>query len=97
MKPTLTPVMEIKRRATEVIHQLQDDHVAVLITEHSRSAAVLLDVETYDEMQRHLAMLEGVARAERAFAEGRTVSHRAAKQRLSRWQKPSAEYSRPKR
>jgi prevent-host-death family protein len=82
---TLKPVTEIKRRATEVIHQLQADRVPVLITEHGQSAAMMVDVETYDGMIRRLALLEGIARGERAFAEGRVVTHAAAKKRLSRW------------
>jgi prevent-host-death family protein len=89
-RTTLRPVTEIKRRATEVIHQLQQDRVPVLITEHGQSAAVMLDVETYEEMQRRLELLEGVARGERAYAEGRVVSHGAAKKRLGRWLKHAA-------
>lgn len=82
---TLKPVTEVKRRATEIIAQLQADHTPVLITERGRSAAVLLDVETYDAMCNRLALLEGIARGERAFADGRIVSHADAKKRLSRW------------
>jgi len=89
MKETQKPVTEIKRRATAVIHRLQEDRVPVLITEHGQSAAVLLDVATYEEMKRRLALLEGLARGERAFSEGRVVSHRAAKKRLSRWLNPN--------
>ena len=83
--PTLTPVTEIKRHATEIIAQLRADRVPVLITERGRSAAVLLDVESYQTMIRRLELLEGIARGERAYAEGRTVSHAEAKGRLDRW------------
>jgi prevent-host-death family protein len=78
-------VTEIKRHATKIIAQLKSDHRPVLITEHGRSAAVLLDVETYDNLNRRLSLLEGIVRGERAFLERRTVSHGEAKQRLSRW------------
>lgn len=81
------PVTEIKRHATRIIAKLKSDRRPVVITQHGRSAAVLLDVETYDELKRRLALLEGIARGERAFAEGRTVSHARAKKRLSRWLK----------
>ncbi len=81
----MKPVTEIKRHATEVIHQLRVDRVPVLITERGRSAAVLLDVETYDTMLRRIEILEGIARGERALTEGRVVSHAKAKKRLSRW------------
>lgn len=83
--PRIQPVTEVKRRATEIIARLQKERVPVLITEHGRSAAVLLDVESYDELLRRLELLEGIARGERAFAEGRVVSHKAAKKRMQRW------------
>jgi predicted transcriptional regulator len=47
----------------------------------------LVDVETYDELQRRLAVLESIARGERAIEEGRTLSQAEAKRRMSRWLK----------
>ncbi|WP_437590559.1 type II toxin-antitoxin system Phd/YefM family antitoxin [Sorangium sp. So ce1000] len=83
--PAIKPVTEIKRHATEIIAQLQADHVPVLITEHGRSAAVLLDIESYQGLLRRIELLEGIARGERAFSEGRVASHDEAKARLGRW------------
>ena len=83
--PRIRPVTDVKRRATEIIARLRKDRVPVLITERGRSAAVLLDVESYDALLRRLEILEGIARGERAFAEGRVVSHRDAKKRMRRW------------
>jgi prevent-host-death family protein len=81
-------VTMIKRDATRIIAQLQKERTHIVITEHGRAAAVLLDVATYEELTRRLALLEGIARGERAFGEGRVVSHAAAKKRLSRWLAP---------
>jgi prevent-host-death family protein len=79
------PVTELKRRATEILAELEEERQPLLITEHGRSAAVMLDVESYQEMVNRMALLEGIARGERAILEGRVVSHAAAKQRLRRW------------
>jgi prevent-host-death family protein len=84
-RTTLRPLTDLRRRPTELIHQLQEDRVPVLITERGQSAAVLLDVETYEEMQSRLELLEGVARGERAYSEGRVSTHATAKKRLGRW------------
>jgi prevent-host-death family protein len=81
----LTPVTEVKRHATEIIGKLRVDRVPVLVTEHGRSAAVLLDIQSYEELLGRIEILQGIARGERAYAEGRVVSHSAAKKRLSRW------------
>lgn len=81
----IKPVTEIKRHATEIIAQLEADRVPILITEHGRAAAVLIDVESYQTLLRRLDVLEGLARGERAFAEGRIVSHEEATKRLGKW------------
>lgn len=75
MLPTLKPVTEIKRHATEIIEQLREDRIPVLITERGREAAVLLDVGTYKGMLKRMEVLEAIASGERDFAEVRTVSH----------------------
>lgn len=82
---TIKPVTELKRHATRIIQQLDESRTPMLITERGRAAAVLLDVESYRAMLRKLELLEGIARGERAIAEGRVVSHRDARKRLKRW------------
>jgi PHD/YefM family antitoxin component YafN of YafNO toxin-antitoxin module len=61
--------------------------VTILITQHGLPSAYLLDVETYELMEQRMAILEGIARGERAIAEGRVASHAQAKKRLARWLK----------
>lgn len=84
--PRLEPVTEVKRRATEIIAGVRADGYPVIITERGRSAAVLIDIDSYDALLSRLEVLEGVARGERAIREGRVVSHAAAKRRMRRWQ-----------
>jgi prevent-host-death family protein len=83
MKTTI--VTNLKRQATKILAELAEDHDTVLITEHGRPAAYLVDVETYELQQTRLRVLEGIARGERAVEQGRTVDHDAAKTRLARW------------
>lgn len=80
-------VTTLKRKATEVISQLTEDQEPVLITQHGLPAAYLVDVQTFDDMQKRLSLLEGIARGEKAILEGRVLSHREAKKRMSRWLK----------
>jgi prevent-host-death family protein len=78
-------VTTLKRKATEILAELESERDPVLITQHGRPAAYLVDVETYEDTQRRLAILEGIARGERAIDEGRVVSHAEAKKRMARW------------
>jgi prevent-host-death family protein len=80
-------VTTLKRKATKILSQLQDEKTPILITQYGRPAAYLVDVETYDELQRRLAVLQGIARGERAIEDGRTLSQAEAKKRMARWLK----------
>ncbi len=80
-------VTTLKRKATEILGTLAKNQEPVLITQHGRPAAYLLDVDTYEAMQSRIDLLEGIARGERAYEEGRTVTHAEAKEKMERWLK----------
>jgi prevent-host-death family protein len=80
-------VTTLKRKATEILSQLENEKAPILIFQYGRPAAYLVDVETYDELQRRLAVLQGIARGERAIEDGRTLSQAEAKKRMARWLK----------
>jgi prevent-host-death family protein len=78
-------VTTLKRHATEILSELERDKEPILITQHGVPSGYLVDVETYEALQRRMSLLEGIARGERAIEEGRTLSHAQAKQRMARW------------
>ncbi|WP_005037812.1 type II toxin-antitoxin system Phd/YefM family antitoxin [Holophaga foetida] len=85
MLPRLVPVTDIKRKATDIIAALQRDQEPLVITEHGREAAVLMDVVSYRMQERKLALLEGIIRGQQAMAEGRTLSHEEVLLRTAKW------------
>ena len=80
-------VTTLKRQATELLNELERSREPILITQHGLPSAYLVDVESYELLQRRMKLLEGIARGEKAIEEGRTVSHADAKKRMSRWLK----------
>ena len=80
-------VTSLKRQATKILADLHRSKEPVLITEHGKPSAYLVDVDDYEFMQKRLSILEGIARGERALAEGKVVSHNAAKDKMSKWLK----------
>jgi len=80
-------VTTLKRRATKIISSLERQREPILITQHGRPAAYLLDVTTYERLRAKLAVLEMIGRGEKAIEEGRVVTHREARRRMSRWLK----------
>jgi len=78
-------VTSLKRNATEIISGLQEDRSPVLVTQHGRPAAYLLDVNTFESLQRKLSILEGIALGEQAVRDGRTISQKEARRRFAKW------------
>jgi len=80
-------VTTLKRKATRILAAVAKSRNPVLITQHGRPAAYLVDVETFEGLNHRLAVLETISRGERAVAEGRIASHAQAKRLMSRWLK----------
>lgn len=80
-------VTTLKRKATDLLAELERDKEPILITQHGLPTAYLVDVESYERLQFRMSVLEGIARGERAVEEGRTLTHDEAKAKLSRWLK----------
>ena len=80
-------VTTLKRQATRLLAELERSRDPILITQHGLPSAYLVDVETFESLQRRMSLLEGIARGEKAIEEGRVVSHAQAKQRMARWLK----------
>ncbi len=80
-------VTTLKRQATELLTELQSAREPILITQHGIPSAYLVDVESYESLQRRLGVLEGIARGERAVEDGRVLTHARAKAKMARWLK----------
>lgn len=80
-------VTTLKRKATELLAEISDSKEPILITQHGLPSAYLIDVSTYEKLHERVALLEGIARGERAIEEGRGLSHKKAKSKMARWLK----------
>ncbi len=80
-------VTSLKRQATKILADLHESKEPVLITEHGKPSAYLIDVQDYEYMQNRLSILEGIARGERSLSEGRTLTHSEARGKMSKWLK----------
>lgn len=87
MLPRLVPITDMKRQAGKVLDTLRAERTPVVITEHGRAAAVLMDVASYEAMTRRFEILKGIEEGERDIAEGRTVGWEEAKKELRKWRR----------
>ena len=78
-------VTTLKRQATKILSELHESKEPVLITEHGKPSAYLVDFEDFELLQRRMQILEGIARGESAALEGRTLSHAKAKNKMKKW------------
>ena len=78
-------VTTLKRQATRLLAELRESGESILITEHGKPSAYLVNVELYEAMQSKLRILEGIARGERALLENRTYTESEAKQKMAKW------------
>lgn len=80
-------VTTLKRQATKILDELHREKEPVLITEHGKPSAYLVDVDSFENLLRRMKLLEGIARGEKAILEGRVVTHEEAQKKMSRWLK----------
>ena len=66
-------VTTLKRKATELLNELSRDKEPILITQYGLPSAYLVDVDSFENLQDKIQLLEGIARGERAIEEGRTL------------------------
>ena len=78
-------VTTLKRQATKILAELHDTKETVLITEHGKPSAYLVDADAYEMMENRMEILEGIARGERAILENRVVKHSDAKKKMKKW------------
>ena len=84
LKPTrdIQPVTEFRANAAQFIEQVRETGEPLILTQHGRSAAVLLDVDAYEAMMDELELLRDVRQAEDQVAAGKGLSHAAVAKKL---------------
>ncbi len=76
------PVTEFRSNASAVLEQVQRTKRPVILTQHGRSAAVLLDVEVYEALMDELAVVRDIRTAESQLDAGMGIAHEVVEARL---------------
>jgi prevent-host-death family protein len=69
------PVSEFRQNAAKFVQQVRTTRRPLVLTQHGKSAAVLLDVGEYERLVESLAVVQDVARAERQIEAGEVFDH----------------------
>jgi prevent-host-death family protein len=75
LRPTtdIRPLADFRANLAAVVDQVQRTKRPVILTQHGRSAAVLVDAEAFEAMQDRLELLEDVRVAEDQLARGEGI------------------------
>ena len=69
-------VTELKTKAAQVLDEINADRRPLIITQDGKPRAVMLDVESYDELRSAIGMLKLVALGEADMRKGKWVEQR---------------------
>lgn len=75
----IRPLSEFRSNATAFLKQVHDTKRPLVITQHGKGVAVLLDVREFEAMQAKIELLEEIYQAETQLAAGLGVEHAVAK------------------
>lgn len=75
----IRPLSEFRANAAALIEQVRSTKRPLVITQHGKSSAVILDVEEYEALLEKIETLEEIQIAESQLQEGGGIEHEEAK------------------
>lgn len=78
----IQPVSEFRKNAASFIDRIQKQKRAIVLTQHGKSAAVLVDVSEYQHMIDKLDKMEDLLEAERQIVRGEVFTQEEAKRKI---------------
>ncbi len=85
----IEPLSEFRKKSADFVKRLKKEKQPIVLTQHGKSAAILLDVSEFERISTKLKMLEDLLDAKQQVEEGKTFTMEEAKERvekhLSKW------------
>ena len=85
----IEPLSEFRKKSADFVKRLKKDKNPIVLTQHGKSAAVLMDVSEYERIAKKMEMLEDLLEAKQQVEQGNTFTTQEAKDRidkhLSKW------------
>ncbi len=78
----IRPLSEFRANAAALIEQVRTTKRPIIITQHGKSSAVVLDVREYEALLDKIEMLQEIRLAESQIQQGRGISHEEAKEQI---------------
>ena len=78
----IKPLSEVRTSIATFIKQVHDTKRPVIITQHGKGVAVLLDVQEYEAMQEKIDLLTEIQTSMNELKTGSGLSHSQAKEKV---------------
>ncbi len=78
----IRPVSEFRANAAELIDRVRSTRRPLVLTQRGHSAAVVLDVNEYQDLVEEVELLRDIRVAEKQIRAGKGISNRTAKARI---------------
>lgn len=82
LEADIKPVTDFRANSAAMLEQVRESGRPLVLTQHGRSAAVVLDVRAYQALMDELDELRDVARGLADAEAGRLCDHESARERL---------------
>ncbi|MBO6794785.1 MAG: type II toxin-antitoxin system Phd/YefM family antitoxin [Balneolaceae bacterium] len=85
----IEPLSEFRKNSADFVKRLKKEKQPIVLTQHGKSAAVLMDVSEFERISKKMEMLEDLLEAKQQVEQGNTFTMQEAKGRieehLSKW------------
>jgi prevent-host-death family protein len=78
----IKPISDFRKESAKVLKQLKETRKPVLLTQHGRSVAVLIDVQEYESREYDRRFAAAIAEGLSDLAKGDVHSHRKVAQEI---------------
>jgi len=79
----IKPLSEFRANAASFVKQVRETKRPLILTQHGKSSAVLIDVAEYQSIIEKLELLQEVQLAESQIAEGKFLTNKQVQKRLA--------------
>lgn len=85
----IEPLSEFRKKSADFVKRLKKEKQPIVLTQHGKSAAVLMDVSEYERLTKKMEMLEDLLEAKQQVEQGKAYKLDDARKRidnhLSKW------------
>lgn len=82
LETDIRPLSDFRANITSIIEEIKRTKRPVVLTQHGRSAAVILDVAEYERILEKIELLSDIELAESQIENGKGISHDQAKSQI---------------